>query len=212
MKNPRTSRLEAYLPSGVNIRLSEEDRLFLMDLAKIQVCPAALAQEHHYKTRTSAERRLSKLSKAGLLKQHFHYGVSGKQAVFEFANDGLAKAFGGSRVAFGANRSLNHEIVTTQLYFALGRPETFIKEDQFTKHDKSFIKEHMGGDKSHTPDALMIDENGEYVFVEADSGQYTKVQITSKQWAWRGIKQVWGQPSRAFAPLREGANIDIYKF
>ena len=60
------------------------------------------------------------------------------------------------------------------------------------------------------PDAIYTDSNSQIVLVEADSGNYTKSQILAKQAAWRGIRTVWGQPSKA--STRIGGGDFVYKF
>jgi hypothetical protein len=54
-----------------------------------------------------------------------------------------------------------------------------------------------------------VRSDGQIVVVEADSGQYNKTQIRSKQEAWAGFSQVWGQPDRAAARV---TNATVHRF
>jgi hypothetical protein len=107
---------------------------------------------------------------------------------------------------------LQHELITSRLYFKLNRPADFRKENQFSHKDKEFIRSNIGGHRDYKPDALYTRSPGEYCFVEADSGQYTRSQIAKKQVAWRQVQQVWGQPSNAAAPMRSGGAIRVFHF
>ena len=210
--NPGTSKIRDAL-THKEIRLSHDDRQFLHDLAKVEFISSDIAQKHHYQNRkTDPTVRLNRLVESGLLKRHFVTEQGrGQLSVYEFGGDNIAKAWGAKRSHFGANRTLHHELVTSRLYFKLESPSDFRKENKFTKNDKKFIQERVGGRHDYQPDAMYTGSHGETVFVEADSGQYNRTQIHTKQQAWRRVKQVWGQPGHAFAPICSQKNIEVYK-
>ena len=215
-RNPRTSKIKSISGEG-NYRLSQEDRSFLRDLGRTHFISESIAHKEHYNNRkTPAHRRLDKLVDNGILRSHiFHDEKLGKQKVYSFASDSVAKAWGGKQSNFGRNRSLKHELVVTELYFALNRPSDFRKDGQFTKMDKAgFPKIKVQGRSTFmAPDALYTDTStGEIIFVEGDSGQYTKTQIRSKQVAWKGYRQVWGQPLRTAAPISSGGSVSVFRF
>lgn len=211
-KNPRTRKFRDQLIDQ-SLRLSKDDRELLRDLSRVQFISDDIANSYHYQNRkTHPKVRLNKLVEAGLLKRHsMHEFGKGRLAVYEFANDELAKAWGGKRSAFGSNRTLQHELITSRLYFELGRPDDFRKENQFSAKDKTFLKNNVGGDKRYFPDAL-FSRAGVMHFAEADSGQYSKGQIRDKQVAWREVQQVWGQPSNAASPIQGGGSIHVFHF
>ena len=213
-KNPRTSKVKGFLLDPT-IRLNSADREVFRDLARAEFIPDDLANKHYYRNNKSdATRRLDRLVEAGLLTRHVtHEHGKGQTKVYAFANDSIARAWGGKISAFGANRTLQHEIITSRLYFHLGRPDDFRKENAFNKNDKSFLKLNVGEGRDYTPDALYTNSDGELCLIEADSGQYNKTQILKKQTAWRSVKQVWGQPKNAFAPILNTAhNISVVHF
>jgi hypothetical protein len=212
-RNPRTWKVKTHL-SDDTIRLSQDDRQFLRDLARVQYISEDIAREQHYQDRKTAPKlRLDKLVEAGLLKRHtMHEYGKGKLAVYEFANDALAKSWGGKRSVFGSNRTLQHEVITSRLYFSLNRPADFRKENQFTAKDKQFISRRSNGDHDYKPDALFTVSPGEVCFVEADSGQYSKAQIIKKQVAWQDVRQVWGQPRNAAARIHSGGPVRVFHY
>jgi hypothetical protein len=213
MKNVRASTLKKYTDSS-NIRLSSADRDFLSDLARVRIIDEKDADSHHYqKSRSKASRRLDKLSDAGILEKREVFQTGrGKFNAYTFKNQKVAGLFGGKTALIGSKRNAFHEVVTSKLYFAKGRPDSFTIEADFTKSQKDSFRLGQGliaGRDICLPDAIFI-ENGEMVAVEADSGQYTQSQIRSKQAAWAGIKQVWGQPSKAAA--RVHGNAEVFRF
>lgn len=207
-------KLKGLLAQGSEFRLSANDRAFLTDLAKVQVISADLAHTHHYGNRkTPASARLNKLVEAGLLKRHINFDTTtGRQPVYEFANSKIAKSWGGRLSSFASNCSLAHELITSRLYFALDRPADFRKENDFKKTDQQLISSSYGHTRDHKPDALYTNDDGEICVVEADAGHYTRTQIRTKQVAWRHLKQVWGQPTHAHAPITSGPNIQAFTF
>ena len=212
-KNPRTSKLKPFL-TNTSIRLNASDREVFKDLAKIEFVPDDIANQTYYKSnKGDATRRLDRLVEAGLLaRQITHDHGFGERKVYSFASNEIAKAWGGKITAVGANRTLQHELITTRLFYHLERPVDFRKENRFSKNDKSFLKTNVGEGRDYTPDALYTNDLGEVVVVEADSGQYNKTQIIKKQAAWRSLKQVWGQPKNAFAPIESFNNVSVIHF
>ena len=209
MKNTRSSTLRQYI-SDQKLRLSDADRAFLSDLAVVRIIDESDADSHHFQGRkTKSSRRLDKLCDSGLLecKRVFQPG-RGEFKAYTFKTDKIASLFGGKRPSIGAKRNALHECITSRLFFAEGRPDSFILEADFSKSQKDLFRVGQGvvaGREICLPDALYVSNGGEIVVVEADSGQYTKSQIRAKQAAWVGMKQVWGQPNKAFARVTDGS-------
>ncbi len=203
-KNPRTSRLLNKANSSSAIRLSAADRAFLQDLSKALIIDETTANLWHYAERKSgARRRLDKLVEAGIL-ERFEIGAPKgmkKITAWQFANKAMARAWGGDVPGVGTNRGHFHELLAGRSYFEMGRPQEFRTAGSFTAEDTLLF----GG---IAPDAIARGENGELIFVEADSGHYTKTQIQQKQRAWQDQQQFWIQPRTAMArvPLGEGVS------
>ncbi len=204
-KNPRTGRLLEKAGSTLNIRLSQADRAFLRDLSKALIIDAQVADSLHYAGRAAgARRRLDKLVEAGIL-QRIEIGAPKgmkKVTAWQFANRSVARAWGGDVPGVGTNRSHYHELLAGRAYFELGRPDDFKLAHQFTRDDQLLF----GGTE---PDAIARNARGEVIFVEADSGHYTKTQIRQKQQAWEGVRQFWIQPRKAMAvvPVCDGIGV-----
>jgi hypothetical protein len=127
---------------------------------------------------------------------------------YEFASQALARAWGGSLPVTGAKRTELHELITSYLFFELGKPADFRLAADFNQRDA----QHCG---TCRPDAFYTDDEGARVAVEADSGQYSWRQIAYKQqlWAAFGIqKTVWGQPQFAAAKMEAGTGIQVFRF
>lgn len=206
MKNTRTSTLKKYLDDK-SFRLSSDDRSFLADLAKVRIIDEKDAGQFHYTGRkTPASRRLDKLCDVGILESMtINQPGRGKFKAYTFKSDKVASLFHGKKPVIGRKRNALHEVITSRLYFAEGRPNTFVLESDFTKDQKALFEVAGGtmqGRNACYPDALFI-EGGELVAVEADSGQYNKSQILNKQLSWQGIKQVWGQPAKSSARVTQ---------
>lgn len=211
-RNVRSSTLKKYI-EDTNIRLSGNDRAFLKDLAKVRIIDEKDANAFHYQDKkTGASRRLDKLCEAGILEcRVVNQPGRGRFKSYEFKTDRIATLFGGKRAVIGRKRNALHEVICSKIYFAEGRPETFIVEGDFNKDQKELFRvadKTLSGRDSCIPDAFFI-RNNEVVVVEADSGQYNKSQITNKQAAWSGFKQVWGQPNRATARVD---NSTVHRF
>lgn len=211
-KNVRTRTLGKYIADS-NIKLSEADREFLRDLSRVHIIDEKDIRETHYKDRKDPLRRMERLCEAGVLeKVKVGQPGRGKFNAYTFASPQVAKLFGGKKIESASRRNALHEVITSRLYFKLERPETFTLESQFSNDLKNRFKltaPSLTDRMSAIPDATYIDSKGEIVVVEADSGQYNKRQITSKQIAWKGFKQVWGQPERASARV---SGAEVYRF
>jgi hypothetical protein len=211
-RNPRTARL--LVMTGMepaSLRLRAADRAFLRDLAKVQLISSDLAQRHHYSHLKGGEARpLSRLEEAGIIRSKTLH-VPGRAPVrtYEFASSQVAKAFGGLTPVTGAKRTDLHELITSRIYFELGRPESFRVASKFSREDVLFVG-------SHRPDAMFTDPStGEVVLVEADSGQYNRTQILEKVVHWRSLglhRQVWGQPHFAAANVPTGSGVEVMRF
>ena len=207
MRNVRANTLKKYL-TETNFKLSKEDREFLADLAKVHIIDEKDAGKHHYKNRkTGAAKRLDRLCEIGLLEvQPVVQPGRGKFKAYHFKTDRIAALFGGKRPIIGRKRNALHEVITSRIYFAEGRPESFVTESAFTKEQRALFDvegKTLNGRDACLPDAIFV-RNGEVVIVEADSGQYSKAQIENKQAAWRGFQQIWGQPAKASARVSSG--------
>lgn len=196
-RNARTATLKKYLDNA-NFRLSQDDRGFLADLARLGIIDGRDANRYHYQGRkTLGTRRLDTLCKIGLLESKT-ISQRGRHPfkAYQFKTDRLAVLFGGKRVALGARHSPIHDVILSKIYFAEGRPETFTTEVHFTTNQKKLFEglAVIPNRRHCLPDALFIRDN-DIVIVEADSGQYTQAQIRHKQTAWSDFQQVWGQPN-----------------
>ena len=212
-KNVRTRTLRKYISDG-SIKLSEADRDFLRDLSRVHIIDEKDADNTHYQDRkTPASRRLDRLCEAGILeKVKVGQPGRGRFNAYTFSTSKVATLFKGKRIVTTGRRNALHEVITSRLYFAVGRPESFKVESNFNDEEKKVFKlaspsitERM----SSIPDALYYDSSNNMVVVEADSGQYNKRQITSKQNAWKDFKQVWGQPERASSRIN---NAEVFRF
>lgn len=206
-----TTKLSKILGVENNFRLSQEDRAFLRDLAKVKIIDLKDANQFHYSNRQSgAKQRLDKLASLGILTARDIQQPGRCQfRTYEFSNEKIAKTFGGSKAIIGSKRSALHEVLSSKVYFAKGRPDSFKTSSDFKKDDLQRFYRLANG-KVILPDAMYSDDQGELVIIEADSGHYTKRQVLDKQLAWRGIKQIWSQPSRASAKVAGGA--EVYRF
>lgn len=199
-KNPRTKKIINI--TGRSVRLSVADRGFLKDLSKVQIISTDVADKWHYAhQQAGAKNSLSRLVDAKILQEKNLHTPKGIIKIFQFASHEVAKSWGGRLPVTGAKRTELHELVTSRLYFELGRPDDFRLENRFSDDDK-FICGQV------RPDAMYTNYSGDTVFVEADSGQYSKAQIKTKanRWTSLGYKQVWGQPrevSSATVPVGE---------
>lgn len=212
MNNPRTARLLKITNGApLTLRLTDADRSFLCDLARVQIISNDLASKHHFAhLKGGSERPLARLVNAGILQSKvLHAPASLPIHIYEFASDAVAKAWGGSRPITGAKRSDLHELITSRLYFALNRPADFRLARNFNAVDNRIIG-------SHKPDAVFSDEHtGELVFVEADSGQYTRSQIVDKVSRWHSnghTVQVWGQPQLRASNIPQIDGVKVFRF
>lgn len=212
MRNVRASTLKKYL-SDTNFKLSQQDRAFLADLAKVGIIDEKDASKHHFTQRkTTATHRLDRLCEIGLLecKQVVQPG-RGKFKAYYFKTDRIATLFGGSRPAIGRKRNALHEVITSRIYFAEGRPDSFVLESSFSKEQRALFNvegKTLKGRDACLPDAMFV-RDGEIVVVEADSGHYNKSQIENKQVAWKGLQQVWGQPAKACSRV-DNATVHVF--
>lgn len=204
VKNPRTRYL-TQLSGGKAVRLLDADRAFMRDLAKLGILDTDIASQQHYAhLKRGAARSLERLENAGFIKSENIVANRQRIKVYTFASKDLSKAWGGDIPIIGCRRSHYHELITSRLYYELGQPEDFRVAGNFTDQDIAFCH-------NAKPDAMFTNEDGEVVFVEADSGQYTKNQIRSKMMKWRHQPQVWGQPSKAMAQVPSSAQVQVFQ-
>lgn len=206
--NPRTARLAKIAGTKNNkIRLTKADRQFLSDLAKVQIISATQAADHHYAhLKTQGNRSLQRLVDAGFI-QSRNIFVSGQGTfkIFEFASHEMAVAWGGRLPSTGNAKSDYHELITSEAYFRLDRPEDFRLSHTLSKSDESLIGEYL-------PDAVYTDQaTGELILFEADAGNYSKQQIQNKTLSWerRGLKQLWAQPKNVTSRVQTHDNLKL---
>jgi hypothetical protein len=209
--NPNINRLKRIAGSTIEIRLLAADREFLRDLARVNLLSGDHAAKYHYShLKGGATRSLNRLEAAGLIESKT-LRITGRSPVktYQFSSRAMARAWGGSLPITGAKRNDLHELISSDLYFKLDRPQDFRLAADFSEADISAV----GGCR---PDALYTDTTtGELVVVEADSGHYTKNQILKKIAAWESVglsRFVWGQPHYASARIPAINNISLYRF
>jgi len=203
-RNPRTRTL-LKLTGGDAVRLLPADREFLKDLARVGLISEGSASQCHYAhLKNGARRSLDRLKRAGLIRSVYLHARGGREQVFSFASREIARAWGGELPVIGTRRSVLHEWVVSRLYFELHRPRDYRIAASFTDSDKALC-----GDTR--PDAMYTNPDGEVVFVEADSGHYTRKQIHTKMNHWQGMPQVWGQPAAAFAPITDRPDVTVIR-
>lgn len=209
-RRPRTSTLKKHLAlqADAKLRFTQRDRAFLKDLAKVRMVDINDALTHHYQGKLdSCKQRLKKLVDIGLLRERtvIQPGQPITKA-YEFANDKVARKYGGRASGIGSRRSEVHELLVSKSYFALNRPEDFKVGAEMTHLEK----EALIGSDGITPDAYFT-HNGHLLFVEADAGQYTKKQVMNKQRNWAGIDQIWVQPKKANCVVPTGKNVSCIR-
>jgi len=204
----RTGTLKQYIKDQT-IRLTDADRALFADMAKVRIIDEQDAGHHYQNRKTPAFKRLDRLADAGILKRVdvFQPG-RGNFKAYTFANKDVARVMGGKLPTIGSKRNALHEVITSKLFYAAGRPDSFKLEADMTKDEKKFFSSLSVDGGSCLPDAVFYD-GGQMVVCEADSGQYTSTQIAAKQAGWKGLKQIWGQPSVAAARVH---NATAYRF
>jgi len=201
---PRTRQL-LRMSGGAPVRLQAADRVFLSDLARVGIIDAGTASHAHYgHLKNGASRSLLRLERAGLITTAWVRTQQSRFQVWSFASREMAQAWGGVLPVMGATRSVFHEWLVAKLYFELGCPADYRVASAFSSIDIKLCG-------SMRPDAMYTSGEGEVVFVEADSGHYTRAQIRAKMSRWQGMKQIWGQPVNASAPIPQLANIAVIR-
>ncbi|EAR07567.1 hypothetical protein [Reinekea blandensis] len=208
----RTSRLKRQ--TGGTFRLTRRDQSFLQDLAKVRVIAVEDADRFHYSdNKSGARKRLDQLTKQGLL-QVVEYQSPGKgaQRAYTFADQKIARAYKSGLPSLG-RRNAFHEVLTSRMYFAEGRPDSWKLEADMSRDEANlFRQEGQSMSDVAKPDAMYVDGTGQLVAVEADSGQYNKTQIQRKIDAWQGIKQVWGQPAKRNSAIENYSDVTVHRY
>jgi len=218
--NPRTKRLSGIVGKEAgSFRLSQADREFLRDLSRVSFVSFDQAAKHHYShLKTGGARSLKRLEENKIIiSRRVHVTGRPVVTVYEFYNQDVAKAWGGRLPKTGPSRSDFHELITSDVYFNLGRPEDFRLPFNFSEQEKNLFtsgKKNKNGSPSTfgVPDAMYTDQQtGEVVVVEADAGNYNSQQIAKKMQFWhvRGFRQIWAQPKRTTAKVRPGKGVEV---
>ena len=186
------------------IRLLEADRAFLKDLSCVGIIDADTANQHHYShLKNGSERSLNRLEQAGLIRSKTVVQNNRTYKTYAFASKEIARAWGGKIPNIGSRRMDYHELITSKLYFALDKPVDFRITSHFSQQDHLLCGDTM-------PDAMYTNPAGEVVFVEADSGHYSKTQILKKMRQWQPFKQVWGQPTKPSCRVTASQNVSVF--
>ncbi len=186
------------------IRLLESDRAFLKDLSRVGIIDADIASHHHYShLKNGSERSLNRLEQAGLIRSKIVVQNNRTYKTYTFASKEIARAWGGNIPTIGSRRMDYHELVTSRLYFQLDKPGDFRIASHFSSSDHLICGDTM-------PDAIYTNTEGEIVFVEADSGHYSKTQILKKMRQWQHFKQVWGQPMKPSCRVIASQNVSVF--
>ncbi len=203
-RNPRTRNLLKLTGSSKPVRLSAADRSMLKDLSKLGIIDTEIASSNHYAhLKNGADRSLNRLEEAGLIQSKKIVKNDRVFKTYTFSTKEIARAWGGNIPTIGSRRMEFHELVTSKLYYKLDKPEDFRVAGQFTKQDQLLCGESL-------PDAMYTNQHGEIVFVEADSGHYSKTQISKKMREWSNFKQVWGQPNKPHCQIKPSSNIQLF--
>jgi hypothetical protein len=213
VRQPKTKTLLRNAGSDAVVRLHAADRAFLRDLSRVQLVSADMASTHHYShLKGGAARSLERLEQAGILTSKTLQLVPNERParLYQFANQGVARAYGARLPVTGAKRNDLHELLTAQAYFACGRPDDFRLADRLTREEINAMGELR-------PDAVYTDpDTGEVILVEADSGHYTKSQVGKKMNTWRArgfARQVWAQPAgRTCAVVPTSPQVSVHRF
>ncbi len=177
----------------------------MRDLAKLGILDSDIASKQHYgHLKNGAERSLERVEKAGFITSEIVVADGKRIKAYSFASKEISKAWGGDIPMIGSRRSHYHELITSRLYYKLGQPEDYRVAGNFTGLDIDLCA-------NAKPDAMFTNGDGEVVFVEADSGQYTKMQVKSKMMKWEDHPQVWGQPSSAMCKVPASANVQVFQ-
>ena len=186
------------------IRLLESDRAFLKDLSCVGIIDADIASSQHYShLKNGSERSLNRLEQAGLIRSKIIVQNNRTYKTFTFASKEIARAWGGNIPTIGSRRMDYHELVTSRLYFQLNKPDDFRIASRFSSDDQLLCGDNL-------PDAMYTNSDGEIIFVEADSGHYSKTQILKKMRQWSQFKQVWGQPLKPSCRVTASQNISVF--
>ncbi|AEF95042.1 hypothetical protein Desca_2203 [Desulfotomaculum nigrificans CO-1-SRB] len=194
-------------------QLTDRDRGILLDLARCRVLSLEQIKKEYWpkaKERTCLE-RLARLEKSGYLKS---LDISAEKPgthmkVFCLDNKGRREVCGPDGldkdnvfITHGKQNEILHQVRTNQVYFRLSKTE---KETY--KIGDLLEKERGGGRRAaggaEVPDAAYTSDEGEEIYVEADTGQYTGKQVKSKVSSFLGKKVVWVCPQNRENFLRK---------
>ncbi|CCO08848.1 replication-relaxation family protein [Desulforamulus hydrothermalis] len=183
-------------------QLTDRDRDILSDLARCRVLSLEQIKDQYWpkaKERTCLE-RLARLEKSGYLKsmdisaetpgQHmkvYCLDIKGRREVCGPAGLDKADVF----ITHGKQNEILHQVRTNQVYFRLSKTE------RETYKIGDLLEKVRGGRRAggaEAPDAAYTSDEGEEIYIETDTGQYTGKQVKSKVASFAGKKVVWVCP------------------
>ncbi|TDA70188.1 MAG: hypothetical protein D9V47_02120, partial [Clostridia bacterium] len=168
-------------------QITIRDQAILTDLARCRVLSFEQLKNAYWpkaKERTCRE-RLERLEKAGYLAravappgerpgnalEAYYLRAKGRRAT------GAPRLF----LTPGNAEEVAHQVRANQVYFEL------------TEEEKATwtVGELLEAKGRQAPDARFVSQDGEVVYVEADTGHYKRHQVLEKLAAWGGTRQVW---------------------
>lgn len=196
-------------------QVTDRDMSILTDLGRCRVLSVAQLQKQYWpeaKERTCLE-RLARLEKAGYIqsldisaeKPGYHlkvYYLDAKGRKEACGPVGLIKD--NVFVHPGKLNEILHQVRTNNVYYTLSanERETYRIGDLIEK-ERGVSR---GGGGVEVPDASYVSDDGNEIFVEADTGQYNSRQVRKKVSSFGDTKTVWVCPeNRARFLQRHGA-------
>ena len=168
------------------VALAKRDVLLLTDIFRCRVLSEEqlmeLGKSRGYKSIKHMLERLRKLVENNILvcKQVVVFGK--RTRVYGLTSEYLVAFFGFSKQRnIPSSSSLLHYLTTNDYYvYALSDKEraTWCIQDDIIGEDEK-------------PDAIYISNEGEKVFVETETGNYSKQILNRKEVSWRGKRVIW---------------------
>jgi len=204
-------------------QFTDRDKSILTDLARCRVLSTNQIKNAYWpeaKERTCLE-RLERLQKAGFIKEQI---VPGEKAgkylkVFCLGDKGKKWATGpecglDKKTVFthpGKSNEILHQVRTNSVYYRLSSNErATYKIGDVIEIERKVYK---GGGGVEVPDATFVNDKGDEVYVEADTGSYTGKQVKQKVSSFGDKKTIWVCPAgRKSFLARHGANGEFFTY